>query len=68
MISNGKGYGKERQGTRQKRRTIQGIKGRTFRGNKWFKVRKKIVRGNGKIWKLRCETLKFENVKFNFEM
>ena len=28
----------------------------------------KIVVGIGKIWKLRYETLKFENVKFNFKI
>lgn len=54
----GKGHDKKANDT--------GIKKANVQGNNWFIVRKKNVVYIGKIWKLRCETLKFENVKFNF--
>lgn len=56
----GKGHDKKANDT--------GIKKANVQGNNWFIVRKKNVVYIGKIWKLRCETLKFENVKFNFKI
>lgn len=51
-----------------KKANDRGIKKANVQGEYWFIVRKKFLVGIGKNWKLRCETLKFENVKFNFKI
>ena len=51
-----------------KKTNDRGIKKANVQGNNWFIVRKKFLVRIGKIWKLRYETLKFENMKFNFKI
>lgn len=60
---------KARQGKgHEKKANDTGIKKANVQALNCDIVRKKIVSRIGKIWKLRCETLEFGIVKFNFKI